>query len=377
MTSSLFGDLLILILIIINCSRMFFLRYGKVDTLTVLAPISILLCILQIIAWGADVFVLFLLVISLLNFFTNFRALLRFTSGLYVDHYSLAFKIGAFIVLVLAVFEAGLIIAFFPKSINARNYNVELTKTPLNGSFTRGFSKAHYFERNDGILYTFNPEKKEVLKKQAIIVIPDKRGDTYSYLPYIFSLAKIGYTVYAADFYSPDLRWFNNIGDSRYFRKLFMIFSSVSNNSKFQAAKEFYNYNSMRECEVVFNMVKELETAKNAEGNFEPVILIGDWMSEIAVKDFAKLKNEEVALWLTLTDFEQYKTKGYGFIDQMNPILSVYLGNKRSRNIFAPSYIAMKTIDRIPPRKYPDPKPSAKQTPENELEVSIKEGDLE
>ena len=91
---------------------MFFLRYGKVDTLTVLAPISIILCILQIVAWGLDVFIFVLLIISILDFCTNFRALLRFVSGLYVDHYSIAFKIGAFLVLILAVAEALTILLF-------------------------------------------------------------------------------------------------------------------------------------------------------------------------------------------------------------------------------------------------------------------------
>lgn len=356
---------------------MFFLRYGKVDTLTVLAPISIILCILQIVAWGLDVFIFVLLIISILDFCTNFRALLRFVSGLYVDHYSIAFKIGAFLVLILAVAEALTILLFFPKNVKASSYDVIQTKVPLHGTFARGFEKANYFERADGVIYIFEPKKKEIDKKQSIILISDKRSDTYGYLPYIYSLSKIGYTVYSADFYAKDLTWFNSIADSRYFRKEAMLMGALSNKNQFESQKEYFNYNAMRECEAVFKFAKERDIKRNAEGNFEPVILIGDWMSEIAVQDFKKLHPEEVALAFKLADYPQYKTVGYGFVNQMNPFMAHLLGQKRTKDIYAPSYLAMETVEAIPARKYPDLEPEEPAKPENEIVVTIKEGELE
>ena len=108
------GQILILSVVIINCSRIFFLKFGKIDSLTVLAPLAVILSFIQIAAWKADFFSFIILAISILNFFVNFRAFLRFISGLYVDHYSLGFKIGEIIIIILSAFELGILIYFFP-----------------------------------------------------------------------------------------------------------------------------------------------------------------------------------------------------------------------------------------------------------------------
>lgn len=355
---------------------MFFLKYGKVDTLTVLAPISIILCILQIFAWGADVFIIFLLFISIIDFITNFRALLRFASGLFVDHYSVAFKIGAVITLILALIEAVVIVLFFPKNVLPSQFDVKETKIQVRGNFARGFEPAGFFERADGTIYIFEPQKKAIDKKQSVIIIPDKRGDTLAYLPYICSLAKIGYTVYSGDFFAQDLKWFNNAADSKYFRKMMMRGNSLFQTIRFEAEKEFYNFNSTREIEALLKFVKVRETK---DDQFEPVFLVGDFMSDIAVEDFAKLHTDDVCGYFKLNDFAEYKTAGYGFVEQMDPIIAYGLGQKRNFDIYVPAYLALETTESIPERKYKDPEPVEEDVPaaQNQVQVLVQEGELE
>ena len=55
------GELLIIFLILLNCVRIFLLKFGKIDSLTILAPISVVLAILQIFAWNVDIFSLSIL----------------------------------------------------------------------------------------------------------------------------------------------------------------------------------------------------------------------------------------------------------------------------------------------------------------------------
>ena len=78
MESPFFGELLILFLIFLNCARIFLLKFGKVDSLTVLAPVSLVLAFLHIIAWNAVVFSLSILAISLFCVLINFRSFLCF-----------------------------------------------------------------------------------------------------------------------------------------------------------------------------------------------------------------------------------------------------------------------------------------------------------
>lgn len=327
MGNSELGELLILFLLILNCSRMFFLKYGKVDSLTILAPICVILSVLQILAWNANFFSIILLIISVFAFFVNFRALLRFLSRLYVDHYSAAFKTGAMIVLILSVCEVAAIIYFFPANFNLSRRNVKKETTRLSGSFSGGFEKSGFFAISDGTVFKYELKNqtsgKENPAKNPIIIIPDKRADSESYEPLAILLAEKGFTVYSADFYSNDLRWFHNAADSKYLRRMFMRFDYRKNPVQFNAKKEFFSYNSGKEIEAV------VKFAEN-ENPGEKVFVISDWMSENALEDFAKQNKERVSGTMKLSEQAEYKTKGFGFVHFTEPFIEYIFGPQKN-----------------------------------------------
>lgn len=327
MGNSELGELLILFLLILNCSRMFFLKYGKVDSLTILAPICVILSVLQILAWNANFFSIILLIISVFAFFVNFRALLRFLSRLYVDHYSAAFKTGAMIVLILSVCEVAAIIYFFPANFNLSRRNVKKETTRLSGSFSGGFEKSGFFAISDGTVFKYELKNqtsgKENPAKNPIIIIPDKRADSESYEPLAILLAEKGFTVYSADFYSNDLRWFHNAADSKYLRRMFMRFDYRKNPVQFNAKKEFFSYNSGKEIEAV------VKFAEN-ENPDEKVFVISDWMSENALEDFAKQNKERVSGTMKLSEQAEYKTKGFGFVHFTEPFIEYIFGPQKN-----------------------------------------------
>lgn len=321
MESPIFGELLILFMMLLCCSRMFFLKYGKVDSLTILAPLSVLLSVLQIFAWGADIFSLAVLAISIFCFLTNFRALLRFSGGLYVDHYNIGFKIGAFLVILMSGFIILFLLIFKPTFFKDKDLNVEKQKVLLSGDFLGGFQEVSGFGKRNAEIVVYKTSIEENNNGKAVIIVPDKRADALEYYPLMKHLASNGYTVFAGDFYARDLRWFRNTADSKCFRKWLMKRNYRNNKIKFESQKEFYGYNTKRELDAMLAFVKP---------DFDQIYIIGDWMSDISLPDFAEENKDCVSGYLNLTSVEGYETPGLGFIQQTNPAYSYYLGYKKT-----------------------------------------------
>ena len=337
-----FGEVLILVLLIINSSRMFFLKYGKIDALTVLAPVSVVLSILQIVAWNIDVFSILILAVSLFAFFVNFRALLRFASGLYVDHYSAAFKIGAFFELLSSAAILAFLIYFCPAIIRPSDYAVTETKIRLSGSFSGGFHTAAFFEHADGIMTVVRPDETENVRKTAVILVPDKRADTYQYLPLLYMIAQNGYTVYSADFFARDMKWFHSAADIRMFRRFSFICAYLKNTFRFESEKEFYAFNTSREISAAVDFIRGTEPPETS------VFLIGDWMAETALSDFAKLHADSVAGILNLCDFEEYKTPGFGFVRQREPLTAYCIASEKNTDAGEIQLLAEKIMAVLP-----------------------------
>lgn len=321
MESPVFGELLILFMMLFCCSRMFFLKYGKVDFLTILAPLSVILSVLQIVAWGADIISLSIFCVSIFCFLTNFRALLRFSGNLYVDHYNFGFKAGAFLVIISCVFGIRLILVSMPELFKDKDFEIEKQKVLLTGDFIGGFEEAKLFDEKNAEIVIFKPLAEEKNNSKAVIVVPDKRADSLEYYPLMKYLAGNGYTVFAGDFYTRDLKWFRNAGDTKLFRKCLMKRNYRLNKVKFESQKEFYGYNTRRELEAMLDFVKK---------DFDSVFVIGDWMSEISIPDFVSENADALSGYLILSSIEGYETPGLGFIQQTNPAYARFCGYKKA-----------------------------------------------
>lgn len=339
MANPLFGQLLILSLLFINSVRIFFLKFGKVDSLAVLAPLCVVLSVLQIIAWKADVFSLTILFFSVFAFIINFRALLRFISGLYVDHYSMAFSVGAIFIAVLVILQTVLMILFWPYSIKVSDYNIEKKVVRLTGSFREGFSETGPFVVSNAQAYVYNPVNA-VSDDVFVLFVPDKRADTSHYEPYLRAVANCGYKVLSVDYFSKDLKWLHNGADISYFRRMVMILKYMMKPILFEAEKEFYTYNTLQECKETFNLVAR------KIGDMPKVIFIGDEMTKDGIKDFCK-DNNSVLGYFSLTDFEEYKSVGLGCVSQVAPLISYRLGIEEENNLVVPNLLASKSAEKI------------------------------
>lgn len=370
MESSFFGDFLILFLIFLNCSRIFFLKYGKIDSLTILAPICLLLSVIQIYSWNADIFSLLIFVISIFCFLINFRAFLRFIGGLYVDHYSAGFKSGALIIMLVCIFQTAFMFHFRPVYLNKKNYPVKETNILLTGDFTGGFRKAAALEPASAEVKVLEPQNKYEANGQTVIIVADKLADSIEYLPLMKILASKGYKVYTADFYARDVKWLRNAGDFKTFRKFLLKLSYFQNPAKFEMQKEFYAFNSRCELLALTDFVYSQEKITTDEGTeeFEPVFIVGDKMSDICIDDLKKEKNEKICGYFKLSECESYKSKGFGFVQQTNPFTAYLLNLAREPELTNLVLCAEEITKQIPEPVFDH---SIKEASEEEKEESV------
>ena len=176
-------------------------------------------------------------------------------------------------------------------------------------------------------LYEFAPNKAN---DQNLIVLlsPDKRGDTNHYKPYLQKLAENGITVYSADFFADDGLWLHSIADKKILRRVIMVAQSFLNPQVFESQREFYSYNISQEYSVLIPLLKE---RCGADKKF---LLITDFMADIAADGILKLSN-----------IEDYKSSGYGCIEQTDPVLAMVMGLQRDRTLATPKLLAEKTVE--------------------------------
>lgn len=333
-----YGELLVFALLFITNLRVFFVHHVRRDPLVVLAPFTFVVAILQIFAWGIDIFTTLGLLIALFVLLSNFHAIFRYLERLYIDHYSPLMKVWAAFTIIISAIALAATVYFAPVEQHARKLGITENQYHYNGSFRSGFEPAKPFSSNSMTLYEFKKENN-LYDNLIVLFVPDKRGDTEHYIPYLHQLAAKGLTVYSADFYAEDGQWLHSIADKKIMRRLIMVIQSTANNKKFTSQKEYYSYNISQEYSVLIPLLRE---RCGADKKF---FLITDYMADIAAEDFEKKNPESVAGIFQLTNIEDYKTSGYGCIEQTDPLLALALGLKRDSSFSTPKLLAEKTME--------------------------------
>ena len=338
-----YGELLVFALLFITNLRVFFVQHVRRDPLVVLAPFTFIVAILQIFAWGIDAFTALGLLIALFVLLSNFHAIFRYLERLYIDHYSPLMKIWAVFTIIISLTALAATIFFSPVDHNPKRLGINENAIQYKGSFRSGFEEAESFGKKTLTLYEFAPEQSTYENPQNLIVLlaPDKRADTANYKPYLQQLALNGITAYSADFFTDDGQWLHSFGDRKILRRLIMVLHSFMNEKRFTSQKEYYSYNIAQEYSVLIPLLQE------RYGKDKKFLLITDFMADIAADDYMKKNPEVVAGILKLSSIEDYKSSGYGCVEQTDPLLAMALGLKKDRSLATPKLMAEKTIEVI------------------------------
>jgi len=372
--TSIIGEILILLLLFSVTIRVFFTRLPHTDTILVNVYLALILSVVQIIAWGANFSELVILVLCLLTLIINYRAINRLHGKLFIDSYSSAFIISSLIMIVVLVVTMVILIINRPVYVNPSKNGVIETRERLSGDFTNGFDDVELRRKScNCVLYKFEPKEagskssientQQITQstnsselsvtdskraKPIILFVPDERGQTLRYQPYLSYLAKSGYTVYSADFYTGTMPEFSMSHDVKYIRRGLMLLDFVGNPEYEKIRRDSYAKYYADEYKALLALVEKRNINNNA-----PYFLIGDGMSTAGIFESnllsaTNVSSKKILGYFSLSFVSEYKTSGYGFIEQTDPFLAhFWFKLKREPLCFIPKYVVLETEKRI------------------------------
>ena len=251
-------------------------------------------------------------------------------------------KVWAGITIILALALLTGTIIFKPIEYDSKKLGVTEDVIRYEGSFRSGFTEASNLKMANLFLSEFKPEGKENQRvTEVVLFIPDKRGDTYYYKPYLQHLAREGYIVLSADFFCSDCKWRHSIGDLKIVRRTAMVIDYLTNPQKFMMQKEFYTYNILQEINAMNAIITERYGAETK------IFIVTDSMGTAAAQDYMSKNEETVTDVYDLASIEEYKTSGFGVIDQTDTLLSAILKIPRDKDGFYTKYMVMQTKKQI------------------------------
>lgn len=318
MTNQTLSQLLISFILILSCLRVFFPSRERQESIAILPVIAFILSILEILAWGANIIEIIIFALSVSVLLINIRALFRLAENLIVDHYSGLFITGNIIFLILSVLVAATSIYFSPIKTNLTKYNVKHTTVYYTGSENTSFKVCvGPNDKRNLALHCYKPNstvQKEV--GNTVIFIPSECAFTRTYEPFFAKLAKEGYCVYSADFLNIKQR-----------TPLYYAKERAKNSEEYKAFVE------NEKTDIFINRYKALSTIIEDIAGTEQICVGDDLPKDV----YISLLREEnhIKRCFDIANIGEYNTKGFGFVEQTEPLTAVLLGYKKDASSYA------------------------------------------
>ncbi|MGI5077009.1 hypothetical protein [Treponema maltophilum] len=244
------GQAAVLLLLLPVLFRPFFKKHAYADSTVTLSPLSVVLALLLIAVYGLSYARAAITVIALSVLLINIRALQRFNSRLYVDRYSMAFRIAAVIESIVVLFALAALFVLRPEPAPT-----EPQRTLYTGSFSRGFvPKREFFRRTSLITSVYEPRSNNAAdgnntaagtagsapkKKRIAVFVPDIKNVSGDSALRLSAASMQGITVFTGDFYEPSLlkNTPNKMLFNRFHTKAFSLHRLYRNPKLFGAVK--------------------------------------------------------------------------------------------------------------------------------------------
>lgn len=354
------SQILVLILLLACGSRIFFLKNPRIDCFAAFAPIGFIISIINFLSFEVSFLNILIFFIALFSFFTNFRSVLRLRSKLIVDHYGNAFLISTIVELILIIFSLVFLILHRPVKLEPQKFNAEKTEYLLTGNTTSEIRiKTDFFkgQKTTGNLYVYAPKIAENDKINAeiysenplLIFAGSASGPVLNYEPYFLFLAQKGFTVLAADFYTRDTKilgqnltdgLFHKSSDSKFLRYFYAQVLKIFNAEKFSEIKS----KEIPLAPIKYNSITKL--AGGLFGTEKKIFYLSDGIDFDTIYSVIE-QNKNASAFYSLNRISEYKTSGFGFIEQTDPVFAAHFGLRRDSSLFIPRYAANKTIENI------------------------------
>ena len=171
-----------------------------------------------------------------------------------------------------------------------------------------------------------------------ILFMPKSTASVIHYEPYLLMLAQRGYRVLSADFYSATPRLYSSFGDLRLFRRVYSVLLSLFANERFSA---------LRDDDVQLTILGYEALASLAIAEYGDDVQLFFAIDSISMEQLSVLSatySQNVIGFFAINRIAEYKTSGYGFIEQSDPLLGTAFGVERDESFFIPRYVAGKTV---------------------------------
>lgn len=356
------AQILVLIMIFLCSLRILFLKNARVDSFAAFAPLSLATCICIFFCFGFSLLNLALFVLALIVFFTNFRAVLRLSAKLIVDTYSPIFIIFSIINLILTVLLAVGIVYFRPVKYSEKDFSITKKEITLTGTLQNLRTRDSFFtgEHYSGSIFIYEPSGHDEItaslyaQNPVLVFSSGLRANVQNYEPYLMILAQKGYTVLAADLYTPDLKLLSKKSDnpvksyfieSKFFRRFAALKEQHENPQEFADILKDEQKTATRKYSALTRLALELF---GDETKLFYIVDGVDFDSIYAVIDeFNSESYSNATGFFSMNRVDEYKNSGYGFIEQTDVFLAHRMGIERETQFFIPRYVANKTIKSI------------------------------
>lgn len=320
MTQQTICELAILFLLALASFRVFLIKDPSSDPLAVLPLVAFIMSLLSFFAWGINIQEIAVASVALFVTIWNFRALLRLQENLIVDHFSFLFVLSSLISLILISVTVLLILYFMPKPASLKKYGVTKTVQQYSGNLEKSFSKTESSGNiKTAVLYCYE-KKNNTEKNPVILFVPTECSSTFIYEPLLVKLAHDGYSVYSADFSLKPKRSF----------LIRMRLSKPEIYEKWKADEK--NERDLYMCRAILAM------AQPKKEDF--AIILGDCIDSRLLMDLKK-EDSRIDACFDVSSIDSYTEKGYGPVEQTDPITAFLIGRKKDFSMYASNHTAV------------------------------------
>ena len=355
MSDSTLANFLILAILLTGNARFLSVSRSKKDTLAILPFLAFVVSIANIFIFDLSLEKLILLIFSLWCSIWNVRAVLRLSSDLIIDQYDIKLKLICALntLLTLALIVAA--IYFFPMNYKRTKLSISQTTLLYTGNPQSGFIELeHPFAFPSLKLYIFEPATHEGKNRTIVLFVTPDATSADVYSVFFQKLAYSGFSVYCAEVYEQ----FSFDGNLLARESVLQFVQSLPRKlvtlkwfSRFFAAKQ--NFFERTEYE------KRVKTNGHFEAQFEALFSLcgaqaGDEVFLVTEDDvsgalaaFAKKYREKIAGTFDLCFIDEYETKGYGPVENTDPVSAFFLKVQPDRSGYMSNHLGSITAEFI------------------------------
>ncbi|MBR0496895.1 MAG: hypothetical protein IJJ71_12050 [Treponema sp.] len=360
------AQLLVLTMIFFCSARVFFLKNARIDCFAAFAPAALIVSAFTFYCFGFSVANLAIFLLAVMVAFTNFRAILRLYARLVIDSYNIVFILFSVLNLFVTILFAVTIVMLRPVKYSDKDFGIKMTPLTLTGPSSNLRVRESPFtgERFSGEAFLYEPIVHDEITEElysenpVLLFVSGIRGNVKNYEPYFMILAQKGYKVLAADLYTDDFRLLSKeteskVGryflDSKFLRRFAILHLENINpqkaekllaEEKLQASKK---YSALTKFAIDFlgDETKFFYIVDNVD--FDSIYAVID---EFNTEPYSNAKG-----FFSMNRVDEYKTSGYGFIEQTDVLLAKQKEIERDPKFFIPRYMANKTVKTITEKK--------------------------